>query len=69
VTDPHDTTRHGVICLPDYIVHLVVTRQDTGEVLYSSDATCGDWDDSGAKISIIEIDGRIEARASLDDEE
>jgi hypothetical protein len=64
---PSESVDAGIICLPDDSLRMMVTRRDTREILHSSTSTCGEWDKSGAEIVVVEVDGRIEARASLDD--
>lgn len=66
LTAPGESKRFAILCTGDDILYLVVERVDNGAVIHRSEATCDRWNDSGSKIVVSNVDGRIEARASID---
>jgi hypothetical protein len=54
--EPGETIEYGTICTNDEDKTVILTAGRSGATFYNRTATCGDWDDSGARITI-ERDG------------
>ena len=60
---PHDSVTWGVICTSDDTILVVLTVE--GQQIYSNSATCGEWDDAGARIVVERANGDFQVTDSL----
>lgn len=50
--EPRETVTYGMLCRSDDEESVVLTDGVGGAVIYRRTATCGEWEDSGATITI-----------------
>ncbi len=50
--EPRETVTYGMLCTSDRERSVTLTDGVGGEVLYRRTATCGEWEDSGATVTI-----------------
>jgi len=62
---PNDKITYSTICESDWDQSVFLTVGVTGEQIYNRTATCGEWEDSGAKVTIDRIDGKFVVTDSL----
>ena len=64
---PRSSSDWGDICARDMTSAIVLTVGVGDDVIYQRSATCGEWEDSGAKITVTKADGEFEVTDSLPD--
>lgn len=62
---PHEEITYGTICTSDDEKLVVLTVGVSGKQIYERTATCREWEDSGARIVIDQVDGRFVVESSL----
>jgi hypothetical protein len=55
----------AVLCYSDSTKWVVLTLGVGGREIYARSATCGEWEDSGATVTVEEVDGRFVVTDSL----
>jgi hypothetical protein len=64
---PHQKVDYGTICQSDWLKWVILTVGTNGPQIYARVATCGEWEDSGATVTIEQVDGEIVVADSLPD--
>ena len=64
---PQDERSYSVICESDWLMWVLLTDGVGGRQIYGRSATCGDWEDSGATVTVEQRDGEFVVTDSLPD--
>lgn len=63
--EAHEKITYDTICQSDWLKWVILTVGADGPQIYARAATCGEWEDSGATITIDERDGGFVVSDSL----
>ncbi len=66
--EPNEKITYTTICQSDWLKWVILTVGESGPQIYARVATCGEWEDSGATITVDEPDGGFAVTDSLPDE-
>jgi hypothetical protein len=63
--EAQERVTYSTLCLSDRLKWVLLKEDVAGPLIYARSATCGEWEDSGATVTIEEVDGEFVVTDSL----
>jgi len=63
--EAQERVTYDTICQSDWLKWVLLKEDVAGPLIYARSATCGQWEDSGATVTIEEVDGEFVVTDSL----